>query len=281
MVNYYQYLNLPEQISQEEIALAFEQFKNELMKFSPGLNISDDQLRLRKPNEWDAFQVLLDPVSRKEHDELLETERAREEYERKSKFVESEGERKSSNKAGFLFLAIVGVIFGLYFIASKIFEEPYKTAKWFSHHITDDVKVMLPAKIDTAFNILPPFLFSYFKKGSSYKSELSNGFCVSIAIVEMEEHLRVSFKDLAYMTSMEEQSPKIRNPQRNELINTTLGNYRVSIDKGTYQYENIIRASESYTMLSGTTGIKVIVNYNPGDELQVKYCEIVYKSLMR
>jgi hypothetical protein len=95
----------------------------------------------------------------------------------------------------------------------------------------------------------------------------------------MENNFKIPFKDFAYMTSMEEQSPKIRNREENELINTTLKSYQVSIYKGTYQYENVIRASENYTLLSGTTGIKIIVNYNPGDELQVKYSEIIYKSL--
>lgn len=282
MLNYYEFLKIASDSSHTEIELAFAEFKKELLKFSPGIDINDSELRLRKPSEWDAFKILLNPTTRKEHDELLEREIELEqkEYEQKSKLIESEGERKSSNKAGFLFLIIVAVAFGLCFLISKVLEEPEKTAKWFTHHITDDVKIMLPAKTDTALNILPPYLYSCFKSGATYKSELSNSFCVSIAVVEMEDHFRVSFKDLAYMTSMEEQSPKVRNKQENEIINATLGDYRVSIEKGTYQYENLVRASENYTMLSGTTGIKVIVNYNPGDELQVKYSEIIYKSLM-
>lgn len=281
MLNYYEFLKISESANREEIELAFAEFKKELLKFSPGINLSEQELRSRQKEKWAAFDILLDEEKKKTYDEALERERIHSEYERKNKFIASEGENKSANKANLIFLIIVAGLFGLYFLVSKIIEQPDKPAKWYSHYITDDVKVLLPAKIDTITHILPPYLLYSIKKAASYKSELPNGFCITMAVVYMEDHFRISFKDLAYMTSMEEQSPKVRNKQDSELINTTLGNYRVSIDKGTYQYENIIRASENYTMLSGTTGIKIIVNYNPGDELQVKYSEIVYKSLMR
>ena len=66
MQNLYSFLKLSENSSQEEIIDAFNTFKKELARFSPGIEIKDEELRSRKPKVWDAFQILIDPVKRKE-----------------------------------------------------------------------------------------------------------------------------------------------------------------------------------------------------------------------
>lgn len=280
MTNYYQFLNLPEAITQEEIAIAFNQFRNELKKFSPGIEISDSELRSRKPEIWDAYMVLLNPLSRKEHDELLERDRIHKLYEEQNKIKEQE-EIKSSSKWKYIGLGATILIVGVYFLFGQISSNSLpEKPNWRRHYVSNDVTILLPSKLDTLINILPPYLAGYVNKATSYKSELSNGFCVTIAVIDMNEGFKISLKDLKYITSMESQNPHLRMKSHiGEEINGSYKGYKMTIAKDSYQIDNIIRACDNYTLLKGLTAIKIVVNYNPGDDLQEKYNEIVFKSI--
>ncbi len=280
MLNYYELLKLPEAITREEIELAFNDFKNDLLKFSPGIQLSEAELKLRQPEIWNAYTILLNPEKRKEHDELLERDRVHKLYEAQNKIKEQE-EIKSSSKWKYIGLAVTILIVGLYFLlgqtsSNRLPEKP----NWRTQYINNDVTILLPTKTDTLINILPPYLANYVNKATSYKSELSNGFCVTIAVIDMNENFKVSLKDLKYITSMESQNPHMRmQSDIGEEINGSYKGYKMTIAKESYQIDNIIRASENYTLLKGLTAIKIIVNYNPGDDLQEKYNEIVFKSI--
>lgn len=280
MVNYYEVLKFPEAITHEEIELAFNSFKNELLKFSPGIQLSESELKLRQPEIWNAYTVLLNPEKRKEHDELLERDRIHKLYESKIK-IEEEQQLKSSAKWKYIGLTATVIIVVVYFLLGQVSSNslPQKP-NWRTHHISNDVSILLPAKTDTIVNILPPYLANYINKSFSYKSELSNGFCVTITIIHMNEEFKVSLKDLKYITSMESQNPHLRmKSDLGEEINGSYKGYKMTIAKESYQIDNVIRASENYTFLKDLMAIKLIVNYNPGDPLQEKYNEIVFKGI--
>jgi hypothetical protein len=280
MLNYYELLKFPEAITQEEIELAFNNFKSELLKFSPGIQLNESELKLRQPEIWNAYAVLLNPEMRKEHDELLERDRVHKLYEAKIK-MEEEQQIRSSAKWKYIGLGATLVIIVVYFLLGQVSSNnlPEKP-NWRTHYINNEVAILLPAKTDTLVNILPPYLANYINKSFSYNSELSNGFCVTIAIIHMNEGFKVSLKDLKYITSMESQNPHLRMKSNiGEEINGSYKGYKMTIAKESYQIDNVIRASENYTFLKDLIAIKLIVNYNPGDPLQEKYNEIVFKSI--
>lgn len=281
MTNYYELLKLPESITCEEIEFAFERFKTDLGKFSPGIQISDPELRLRQPELWDAYVLLLDPAKRIEYDEALERDRIHLEYERKNKLIQSEGENKSSNKANFIFLIIVSAVFGLYFLVAKLHEEPYMPPKWRTHYITNEVKVLLPAPIDTNINILPPFMMHYIKSKACCKSELSDGFSVTIAKFETIERFKISFKDVSYIVNNDMGSHLAIQYPDSTTFTMTIHDYRAFVRKGNYGFEGSLRAFENYSLVKDNFAIKVIVSYVPGNELHKKYSEIVFNSLVQ
>ena len=260
--------------------LAFERFKSELKKFSPGIELSDEELRTRKPKEWDAFVLLLNPESRKEHDELLERDRIHALYEEQNR-NEDQQQAHQSFKWKYIGLGGTLLVLTFYFVTLQISTNALsEQPEWRSHYINNEMKVLLPAKLDTLINILPPYLSNYINKTTSFKSELPNGFCVTVAVIDMNERFRISLKDLKYITSMEAQNPHLRAVSHNgEEINGSYKGYKMVIDKKTYQVDNVVRACENYTFLKGLTAIKLVVNYNPGDPLQEKYNEIVFKSI--
>lgn len=45
MSNYYEALKLSLNASQDEIAISFETYKNTIRSFSPGVNLSDEELK--------------------------------------------------------------------------------------------------------------------------------------------------------------------------------------------------------------------------------------------
>lgn len=280
MINYYKFLDLPETIPHEEMVYAFEHFKAQLKKFSPGIEISDEELRLRKPNEWDAYAILINPISRKEHDEWLERERIHKLDEERNRIKEQKQDDQSS-RLKYLGLGATLLVFMIYFVFQQIAENTLPVQpKWQSHYINKDMKILLPVKVDTVTNILPPYLINYIQKAISFKSELPNGFCVTLAVIDMNEDFRVSLKDLKYITSLEAQNPHMRAISHSgEELNGSYKGYKMVLDRETYQIDNVVRACENYTFLKGLTAIKLIVNYNPGDPLQEKYNEIVFKSI--
>lgn len=280
MRNLYSFLKLSENSSADEINEAFISFKKELSKYSPGVELPDEELRSRQPEIWDAYTILLDPVTKKEHDELLERERIHELYESKNRLVESEGERKSAGKANFLVMIVVLVIIGIYLMLFGRSDELAERPNWYTHHVTDEVSVLLPAKIDTSVNIIPPFLLHFIKKGSCYRSVLKGGFSVTVAQFDMNDHYKISQKDVSYIVNVEMSSHMTIVEPDSVNFTMNLHGYNMFVRKGTYSIEGTLHAFENYSMVNGSSAIKIIISYIPGNELQAKYAEIVFKSLM-
>jgi hypothetical protein len=278
VLNYYDFLKIPESASQEEIELAFAEFKKELLKFSPGINISDNDLRSRKPKEWDAYQILLNPILKKEYDEAHEAHRQIKLSEEENKVLQHD-DLKSSVKWKYLAVGAV-VILSLYFIFRNgperiTNEEP----KWRTHYLTDEIQVVLPAAIDTNVNIIPPFLFNFIKSYSCCQSELKGGFSVTTARFTMQDSYKISESDISYINNTEMGNHMAVHKTDSAKFTMNIRGYRVFVRKGTYDREGISRAFENYSMLKGNTAIKIIIAYVPGDAQQMKYAETVFNSL--
>lgn len=279
MLNYYEFLKLPEAITREEIELAFMVFKAELLKFSPGINVSEKELRLRKPAEWDAYVFLLNEEKRKEHDEALMQCR-KDQLEAQQKLVEEKLNVNASSNWKNIVLVAGLIALVLYFIFQKvssdnITEEP----KWRSYKITDEIQVMLPADIDTNVNIIPPFLLNYVKSKSCCQSDLKGGFSVTVARFDMGYDFKISEKDISYIVNTEMGSHMATHKPDSTTFTMNIRGYRVFIRKGTYAVDGMLRAFENYSMLKGNTAIKIIVAHIPGDATQIKYAETVFNSL--
>lgn len=279
MLNYYELLKISQEASHEEVEAAFNNFKSELLKFSPGINLTDEELRQRKPEVWQAYEFLLNPTLRKEYDEKLERDRIHELYETQNK-LEEEEQLKTTTKWKYVGLFITILVVGIYFLLQNnsddiTTEEP----KWRSHYITDEIQVVLPSTPDTNVNIIPPFLLNYIKSSSCCQADLKGGFSVTVARFVMEDNFKISEKDISYIVNNEMGSHMaIRQPDSTNFVMTIRG-YRVFVRKGTYVVEGTLRAFENYSMLKGNTGIKIIVAYVPGDQQQIKYAETVFNSL--
>jgi hypothetical protein len=279
MLNYYSLLKLSPDSSQEDIEQAFADFKKELLKFSPGINLSDEELRLHKPETWDAYLFLLNRESRKEHDEILERDRIQKLNEAKNK-LEEEQNLKTTAKWKYIGLgaAIIPVL--IYFLFQNSSDNNLTVEpKWRSHYITDEIQVILPAPVDTNVNIIPPILMPYIKSMSCCQSDLKGGFSVTVAGFVMNDNFKISEKDISYIVNTEMGSHMaIRKPDSTNFTMNIRG-YNVFVRKGTYVVEGTLRAFENYSMLKGNTAIKIIVAYVPGDEQQIKYAETVFNSL--
>ncbi len=279
MLNYYELLKISQNSAQNEIEFAFAEFKSELLKFSPGINLSDEELRSRKPKEWDAYLFLLDPEKKKEHDGFLEHERNHELKEAQNK-IEEEQNLKSSEKWKYVGLVVIIILVALYFLfqnnsSDNLTEEP----KWRTHHITDEIQVILPAPIDTNVNIIPPYLMNYIKSLSCCQSDLKGGFSVTVAHFVMDDNFKISEKDISYIVNTEMGSHMVTHRPDSTNFYMNIRGYRVFVRKGTYVVEGTLRAFENYSMLKGNTAIKIIVAYVPGDAKQIKYAETVFNSL--
>lgn len=280
MVDHYHFLGLPEHSTHEEIELAFEQFKKELMKFSPGVQISPDELRLRRPKEWDAYKVLLNPELRKEHDERLERDRIHASYEAQNKAT-PESEPKSRWNSKYIGAGVIIVAIGVY-VLNLVLTTQGRTIhpNWRTHFITDEIKVLLPAAPDTNINILPPFMMHYIKNKSCYRSELPDGFSVTVAKFETIERFKISFKDVSYIVNNDMGSHLAIQYPDSTTFTMSIHDYRAFIRKGNYGYEGSLHAYENYSLVKDNSAIKVIVSYIPGNETHKRYSEIIFNSLL-
>jgi hypothetical protein len=280
MVNYYELLKIRPEASHEEIELAFAEFKKQLLKFSPGINLSEGELRSRKPDVWNAFEFLLDSTMRKEYDEVLERDRIHALYEAENK-IKEEQEQRSGKKRKYIALGAVILIVVIYFVMGQVSSNSLpEKANWRTHYITDQVKVLLPSAIDSSDNFLPAYLLGYMKTFKCGVSKIE-GFSVSVARFTLNGDYKISPKDAAYINSMEMQN--LHNRFRKEdtaKINLVVAGYYGQLKKGTYQIDNAIRAYENYTLLNGSEVIKVIVNYVPDNTDHEKYSQMVFESLM-
>ena len=279
MLNYYELLKVPQNSSQQEMELVFAEFKRKLLKFSPGINLSDEELRLRKPETWEAFDVLLNEEKRKQYDEVLERNRIHELYQSQIKKEEEES-LKRTDKWKYIGLGTSIAIVIIYFLQQQISanSSPQKPI-WRTHYITDEVKILLPAGVDSTGSILPA---NYARRSISYVSELSDGFSVTVGWLEMHDGYSLSFKDVGYIGSCEMHDMHRRFEKRDTVkLSIAIHNYNTQLIKGTYQIDNVIRAYENYTLIKDNQAIKVIVNYVPDNVDHEKYCEIIFNSLMQ
>jgi curved DNA-binding protein CbpA len=279
MLNYYELLKISPDSSKEEIEQAFNIFKSELLKFSPGVDLSEEELKKRKPELWETFDVLLDTEKRKKYDEIIERDRIDELHESQKK-IEKEENIKSSKKRKYLGLGVTIIIVVIYFLFQNnsndnLTEEP----KWKTHYITDEIQVVLPAPADTNVNIIPPYLMNYIKSMSCCQSDLKGGFSVTIARFVMDDNFKISEKDISYIVNTEMGSHMTVHKPDSINFAMNIRGFRVFVRKGTYTVEGTLRAFENYSMLKGNTAIKIIVAYVPGDEKQIKYTETVFNSL--
>jgi hypothetical protein len=278
VINYYDTLKIPESATNGEIELAFIDFKNELMKFSPGIQLNDAELRLRQPAAWDAYLILLDPEKRKAHDTALENGRSVKANEEQNKIVE-EHNHEIPSKWKYIGLSVI-IILSLYFIFKKNSEKKVSEApKWRTHYLTDEIQVMLPAPADTNVNIIPPFLMNYLKSYSCCQSDLKDGFLVATARFTMQDNYKISENDISYITNTEMSNHMAVHRPDSVKFTMNIRGYRVLVRKGTYVMEGTLRAFENYSMLKGSTAIKIIVAYVPGDPQHIKYAETVFNSL--
>lgn len=282
MINYYELLKLPEAITHEEIEFAFNNFKNELLKFSPGIKLSETELRSRKPDIWNAYEFLLNSTFRKEYDEALERDRIHQLYEAQNR-IEEEQEQRSSEKRRYIGLVAVILIVIIYFVMGQVSSNNLpEQPNWRTHNITDEIKVFLPAPVDSCTNILPGHLLDRSLKKMCYISELAGGFSVTVAKCELNGPFAISFSDVAYAGSREMQNLHLRfKKQDTSKVNITIHNYMTRLTKGTYQIDDVIRGYDNYDLINGNRVIKIVVNYVPGKEEHEKYAEIILKSLMQ
>jgi hypothetical protein len=279
MTNYYTLLKVKPEVSHEELELAFVEFKKELLKFSPGIDLSEAELRSRKPDIWNAYEFLLNPTFRKEYDEALERERIHTLYETQNK-IREEQEVKSSIKRKYVGLGAIIAIMGIYFLqdlfsTNSIPQEP----NWRMHYITDEMKILLPAAIDSSINIIPPFMMHYIDRKLCFKSELKGGFAVTVAQFTMSPRFKISEKDVSYIVNTDMGSHMAIIHPDSSTYNLNIHGYRAFIRKGTYGLDGGLHAFENYSLVNGTSAIKVIISYIPGNEMQSKYAEIVFNSL--
>lgn len=277
MINYYEIVKLPEQVTHEEIESTFSEFKNELLKFSPGVYLSEEELRMRQKEKWEAFDVLLDEEKRKSYDEALERDRIHRLYEEQNKLQE-ETEEKALKKWKYIGIGTTILITVVYFLQQQISAnvEPEKPI-WRTHNITDEVKIQLPADIDSIGNFLP---INFAKRTIGYVSELSGGFSVTVGWLEMDEGYSLSFRDVGYIGSREMHDMHRRFETKDTVkLNMAIHNYNTQLITGTYQIDNVIRAYENYTLIRGNQVIKVIINYVPDNVEHEKYCKRIFNSL--
>jgi hypothetical protein len=280
MQNLYSFLKLNEAVSAEEIETSFHAFREELLKYSPGINLENEELRSRNPEMWDAYQILLDPKQKSEHDEALNAERNRKIEEAKNRLAEGDAQKKASVRTRLFGGISILIAITLYFALSNQVGEVQEIPQWRKHTIKDDISLLLPSGIDTSINIIPPFLLHFIKKRSCYRSDLEGGFSVTVAEFEMEGSYKISQKDVSYILNVEMSSHMtILDP---DTINYTMNlkGYNVFVRKGTYSIDGTLHNFENYSFVNGTSAIKVIISYIPGNEVQTKYAEIVFRSLM-
>ena len=128
-------------------------------------------------------------------------------------------------------------------------------------------------------NIIPLYLMNYIKSLSCCQSDLKGGFSVTVARFVMDDNFKISEKDISYIVNTEMGSHMAVHRPDSTTFNMNIRGYRVFVRKGTYTVEGTLRAFENYSMLKGSTAIKIIVAYVPGDAKQIKYAETVFNSL--
>lgn len=282
MTDYYSALKLSPDVSQDEIAKSFNEYKNTVRSFSPGISISEDEIEKRDPKIWIAYQTLLNVETRKEYDARFERDRIHQAYEAKLMNIPKKQILEDKQKNRWFFSIVIIVILTIVFFLNQTTNKSLREVpSWRSVYLDASFRVMLPSEPDTLINPLPPYLLNYVKRNKNYYSELKDGFSVSISAFELENNLKISLKDIAYVGSKEMQNSHLRNVIRDtSRVRMVLRGYRLELERGQYQIDDILRAYENYTLINGSLAIKLIINYVPGNPLHEKYCQVVFASML-
>jgi len=281
MSNYYEALKLSLNASQDEIAISFETYKNTIRSFGPGVNLSDEELKNRNPETWIAYTVLMNVDLRKEYNEKLERDRIHRSYEAKL-LNANEGQyiKNKQHTKWFFSLAIIFALIFLYYLSGAGTKDLNEFPKWRTNYLGDSFYVMLPSEPDTLINPLPPYLLNYIKRNKNYYSELKDGFNVSVSVFELGNDFKMSPKDIAYVGSKEMQNSHLRNIKKDtSIVRMMIRGYRLQLERGHYQIDDVLRAYENYTLINGSSAIKLIINYVPENKLHEKYCHVISVSL--
>ena len=71
MLNHYSLLKMSPLASEEEIEAAFSKFKKDLDHYGPGINLEESEIKKQFPDIWEAYSILLDPLTREKYDATL------------------------------------------------------------------------------------------------------------------------------------------------------------------------------------------------------------------
>lgn len=71
VADHYSTLGISPDSRQEAVFGALEDLKRRLQGYAPGLDFNDEVVARLLPEKWAAFEVLADPVRRREYDDLL------------------------------------------------------------------------------------------------------------------------------------------------------------------------------------------------------------------
>lgn len=282
MIDYYSELKLSPDVSHDEIANSFNEYKNAVRSFSPGINISDEEIEKRNPKIWIAYQTLLNVETRKEYDARFERDRIHQAYEAKLMNIPENQVLEDKQKNRWFFsIAIIVILMIVFFINQTTNKGLREVPSWRSVYPDASFRVMLPSEPDTLINLLPPYLLNYVKRNKNYYSELRDGFSVSVSAFELGNDFKISPKDIAYVGSKEMQNSHLRNVIRDtSRVRMIVRDYRLELERGQYQIDDIVRAYENYTLINGSSAIKLIINYVPGNTLHEKYCQVVFASML-
>jgi DnaJ-class molecular chaperone len=73
-MNHYLLLKISENASQDVIERAFADFKADHEKYCPGVEIKDEDLKAQFPDIYEAYTILLNPISKREYDLRLKNQ---------------------------------------------------------------------------------------------------------------------------------------------------------------------------------------------------------------
>jgi DnaJ-class molecular chaperone len=71
MLNHYSLLRIQPGTTQNGVEEAFARFKHSIAGYAPGIEVNEPEIAQRFPEVWQAYQVLLDPLSRLEYEKIL------------------------------------------------------------------------------------------------------------------------------------------------------------------------------------------------------------------
>jgi hypothetical protein len=71
VIGHYQILGISPGATEEEVMASLERIRAKMGSYAPGVQISDEMIRINRPAEWTAFITLSDPEARAAYDALI------------------------------------------------------------------------------------------------------------------------------------------------------------------------------------------------------------------